>query len=117
MKDASPVERIEALGVEHGRSLVDLLRTHACKVAIEPVLVMEDDGDPDHLPIRYLDVPKLMAIWTATAVVPQVGPLAAAEFRFDERPNDADAAPVSESVRPAPVVVAPVARIERLVTR
>ena len=52
MPDATPVERVEALGIEHGKMLVDVLREHACKVAIDPILVMEDDGNPDHLPIE-----------------------------------------------------------------
>ena len=81
MPSASPLERIEALGQDGGRTLLEVVREHACKVAIEPLIVMVDDGNPDHLPVALLDTPKLMAIWTATAVIPGVSQVTAATFR------------------------------------
>ena len=87
------MQRIEALGADHGRTLVEILREHACKVALDPLMVMVDDGNPDHLPVEFLNIPKLMAIWTATALVPQVGQTAAATFRRRTRSDDADVVP------------------------
>ena len=98
LPNATPAERVEALGSEHGRALVDLLRTHACRVAIEPVLVMEEDDNPDHLPVAFLDTPKLMAIWQATAVVPEVNQIAAATFRKRARLDAPSSAPVRQNL-------------------
>jgi hypothetical protein len=98
LPNASPAQRVEALGAEHGRALVDLLRQHACRVSIEPLIVMQDDGDDNHLPVSFLDTPKLMLIWQATAVVPEVNPAQAASFRAGERVDDAPPAPVRQNL-------------------
>lgn len=105
MPNASPVERVEALGSEHGRALVDLLRQHVCRVSIDPVIVMEEDGNEDHLPVAFLDTPKLMAIWIATAVVPEVNQIQAATFRPSARLNDAAPAPVRQNLPPVTISV------------
>jgi hypothetical protein len=81
LPDASPMERIQSLGAENGRTLVEVLRDHACRVVLEPKIVREDDGDPDHLPVEFLDTQKLMAIWMKTAVIPEVTNEDAATFR------------------------------------
>lgn len=101
MPNASAVERIQALG-DGGKDLVRVLREHACKVVLKPILVMEDDGNPEHLPIQYLDVNQLMVIWSATAVVPQIGVAAAARFRPRVAADDDPAVPAREDVQPAP---------------
>jgi len=107
MPESDPMGRIAALGDE-GKSLVDVLRNHAVKVVISPVLVLEDDGNPDHLPVGYLDIQQLMSIWQATAVVPQVGVAAAARFRPRAAADDAHAVPDGAHVPPAtqPLAVA-----------
>jgi len=98
LPNASPAERVEALGSENGRALVDLLRQHACRVSMEPKIVMAEDGNPDHLVVDFLDIPKLMMIWMATAVVPEVNQAQAASFRRRERVDDAPPAPVKQNL-------------------
>ena len=98
LPNATPAERVESLGSEHGRALVDLLRNHACRVAIEPVIVMDEDGNPDHLPVAFLDTPKLMMIWQATAVVPEVNPSQAATFRGRASVDAPPPAPVKQNL-------------------
>jgi hypothetical protein len=110
LPNATPIERIAALG-DSGKSLIQILRAHAVKVVVQPVLTLIDDGNPDHLPADMLDVNQLMAIWTATAVVPPIGAPAAAEFR--PRAVELPAAPVpdGEAVPPTakPVAIGDVA--------
>jgi hypothetical protein len=119
MPNASPAERVNALGADHGKQLIDLLKLHATKVTLAPKLVLVDDGNPDHLPVDFLDVPKLMAIWNATATVPRVGPMAAATFRPEG--DLVPPAPVADvpDVPPAPepVAVAEPVVIERIISR
>jgi hypothetical protein len=98
MPNASALERVEALGAEHGRKLIDILREHACKVSLEPQIVMTDDGDPDHLPVAFLDTQKLLTIWIATAVVPEVTPIQAATFRAGASSDVAPAVPVGQDL-------------------
>jgi hypothetical protein len=119
MPDASPAERVNALGSDHGRELIDLLKLHATKVALHPRIVLVDDGNLDHLPVDFLDVPRLMAIWNATAVVPRVGPMAAATFRPEGDLVSPDAVADVPAVPPAPEPVdlrEPVA-VEKLISR
>lgn len=106
MPNASPAERVEALGKENGRVLVEVLREHVCRVALKPKIVMEDDGNEQHLPVTLFDTQTLMRIWTATAVVPQVSQLAAATFREPASAVPADAAPDGHDVPPAAAPVA-----------
>lgn len=100
MPNASPVDRIAALGSEHGRTLVEVLREHVCKVAIDPVIVMQDDGNPDHLPVQFLDTQKLMTVWMKTAVIPEVSNEAAATFRQGGSTNDAPPVPNEPTLPP-----------------
>jgi hypothetical protein len=81
MPEATPFQRVEALGGDNGRSLMDVLRNHACDVALDPKITHTDTGDPNALPVGMLSTTELLAIWTETAVIPVVGPDAAAEFR------------------------------------
>lgn len=98
MPNATPVERIEALGKENGQTLVNVLREHACKVVLKPKFVLEDDGSLDSLPVSYLDINELMMIWSATAVVPKIGAASAARFRARAAADDAPAVPAVEAV-------------------
>lgn len=98
MPGATPAERIAALGSEHGRTLVEVLREHACKVALEPIIVMQEDGNEDHLPVTLLGTQKLMAIWMATAMIPEVSHAEAATFRVAGSPDDAPAVPTGPSL-------------------
>ena len=107
MADASPTERLAALGAEHAAALVDVVRAHALEVVLRPKIVLEDDGNPDHLPIALLDLTQLIKIWSATAVVPMVTAAQAAEFRASGSADDGDAARNGQDVSTAaqPVVV------------
>lgn len=80
MPNATPQERVATLGSE-GRNLVELLRSHAVAVVTKPKMVLVDTGDPDVIPVEFLNIQQLMAIWNATAVVPKFGALGAARFR------------------------------------
>lgn len=102
MPDASPVDRVNALGGE-GKSMVELLRKHASVVCVQPKIVLEETADPNVIPASYLNIQQLMAIWNATAVVPTFGAREAARFRSGAREDDAPPAPVSEDV-PSPAV-------------
>lgn len=101
MPGATDLERLEALGTEHGGNLVKLLREHACSVVMNPKVTMEDTGDPDTLPVTYFSTPKLMAIWTATAVVPRFTTAAAGRFRVGASADVAAPGHVGEEVPPA----------------
>jgi hypothetical protein len=107
MPGASPTERLAALGEAHSRELVDVVREHAIKVVLQPVLVLEDDGNPDHLPVGLLTLTQLIHIWSETAVVPLMTAQTAADFRAGARTPDAPVLPDGEAVQPAakPVVV------------
>lgn len=116
LPNATPMQRVEALGAQNGQSLVELLREHVCKVCIDPVVVPVDDGDPDHLPVSYFSVPQMMTIWTRTAVVPRVTPLEAATFR-PETVLDAPVAPSNGGALQPPAEPLDSEReIEKLVT-
>jgi len=45
---------------------LDFLRHYASVVVVEPKIVMEDDGNPDHLPVTELEAEELMGIFYAT---------------------------------------------------
>jgi hypothetical protein len=96
MPNASPAERIAALGEQHGRTLMEVLREHACKVAIEPRIVPQEDGNEDHLPVSLLNTQQLMSIWMATAVIPEVTTARAATFRTGGSTNDAPPVPAGK---------------------
>lgn len=99
---ATDAERLAVLVQdEQGDSLVNMLHEHACAVALKPRLTMGYTEEPGTLPVTYLNLPQLMAIWTATAVVPKVTTAEAGRFRFA---TDADAPPVvaDEPSIPAP---------------
>jgi hypothetical protein len=105
LPDASPVERVEALGGE-GRSMVDLLRKHASIVTIQPRITLEESADPNVIPASYLNLQQLMAIWNATAVTPRFGVSQASRFRVGPSADDAPPAPVGEDVSPTSEPVA-----------
>lgn len=111
MPDASPVDRVAALGGE-GRSMVDMLRKHASVVVVAPRITLEDSPDPNVIPASYLNLPQLMAIWNATAVTPRFGASQAARFRRGTVLDDDAPAPTGESVPPASVDVARPAEYE-----
>lgn len=111
MPSATPIERVASLGDE-AKSLLDVLRTHACRVVITPTLVLEEDGNRDHLPVSYLDIQQLMAIWKATAVVPEVGVASAARFRARQPADDAAAVSNGQDVPSAPEPLAVPERVE-----
>lgn len=106
MPGATDVERLEALGTEHGGNLVKLLQEHACAVVMQPKITMTDTGDPDTLPVHYFNTPQLMAIWSATAVVPRFTRVDAGRFRDDASADVDHAAPVVEDVQPVAELVA-----------
>jgi len=95
--DATPTEQVEKLG-DQGKPMVDLLRRHASIVTIQPKISVEDTNDPDTIPASYLNIQQLMAIWTATAVVPTFGTSQATRFRGGAVPDDAPDAPAVEVI-------------------
>jgi hypothetical protein len=101
LPNATPAERVDSLGGE-GRNLVDLLRRHAVTVVMKPRITDTDTGELDALPVEYLGIQQLMAIWNATAVVPIVGTSQAAEFRGGAESHDAPPVPDEPEVPPAP---------------
>ena len=92
-----PEEALAA--VDHDESL-RVLRRHAIFVVVEPLIVEQDDHNPDHLPVALLTVPQLLAIWNATAVLPKVGAALAAEFCERAVLDAAPALRGREDVRP-----------------
>lgn len=73
-----PEEQISA--TDHA-AVLKTLRKHALLVVVEPVVVDEDDANPNHMPVTLFTLSQLLAIWNQTAVLPKVGAAAAAEFR------------------------------------
>ena len=106
MPDASPIERVQALGESGSREMLRVLREHACSVVMNPKVVMDAETDSNAVPVTYFSVQQLMAIWNETSVVPRVDADTAAIFRPEGSHDDVAAAPVSEDVQPAPVVMA-----------
>jgi hypothetical protein len=81
---------------------VDVVREHALKVVLQPVLVAKDDGNPDHLPVDLLTLTQLLRIWSETAVVPLMTAQTAADFRPEPRADDPPVPPAGEAVQPTP---------------
>ena len=112
MPDATPLERVAALGKE-GRSMVEMLRKHASIVTVQPRVSMEDSADPNVIPATYLTLPQLMAIWNSTAITPRFGANQAARFRRGTGTDAPAAAPAGDDVPPASVeLVTPSGTVE-----
>lgn len=102
MRDATPAQRVAALSEDgQGRSMLELLRKHACAAVVKPKMVLEDTGDRSTLPVDRLHFGQLMAIWQATAIVPLMSPSAAATFRSQPSPVSVDAPHDGPDVQPA----------------
>jgi len=83
-------------------AMLDLLKRHAVKAVIEPVLTLEDDQNPDHLPVDMLGIEALTQIFAATTIVPVVNAAEVARFRERTAILHGAPAPHGEDVRPAP---------------
>src|SRR5688500_11162526 len=51
---------------------MELMRRYACAACIDPVFVLEDDGNPDHVPVSLLSGDQLVAIWKSGPPKPKV---------------------------------------------
>lgn len=116
LPDATPEERVKALGGENGRLLIDVLRKHAVEVALDPKVTAGETSDPNAMPVEMLSVSELMAIWTATALIPPVGAAPAAEFRSEGGGVSVVPPPSGESVPPAPEPMVTPPGVEVMVT-
>lgn len=97
-REQSPADRMDDLDEGERQAMLEVMRHHAVNVSIEPVIVIHEDGNDDHLPVELLTFPQLLAIWNQTAVTPRVGAAEAATFRRHQRP-------ITESLlRPGKVV-------------
>lgn len=109
IKDLSPeadgtdiVERLAKMDDETRRAMLDVFRRFACRAAVKPRLVMQEEpGRTDALHVEILSLTELIQIWSAVAEEPVMSPGAAQEFR-EEPPAHAPTAPrIREGVRPA----------------
>lgn len=97
----SAVDQLSSMDEASRLGLVDLLRRHAIRAVVNPVVTETDDGQDDHLFVGDLTLNELMDIWNATAMVPMIDPAAAARFRpRAPQPPPADVPP-REDVRPS----------------
>jgi hypothetical protein len=65
---ATEAEAVAALHDEVSvAALLNLLRRQAVACAVDPVITLTDDGDPDHLPADLIEMDDLVRIWMATA--------------------------------------------------
>lgn len=97
--------------------MLEALRWYACSVVADPVVVMTDDGNPDHVPVEVFTAEELFAIGYAdppadvvedpTAPEPVVTEDDLARFPGSGGGDATDVAPpTGEDVRPTPVAVA-----------
>lgn len=105
MPHSTSAERVKALG-DAGKTLIEVVREHAVRVVIEPKLSLTETGDLDVLPVDYLNVNQLMAIWTETAVTPNIGPERAARFHRGQFATDDSPESDGGEVRQSPKLVA-----------
>lgn len=112
--DLDPLERVAAMTADDSaKSMLNLLRRHAIVAVTSPKLVEIDTGDPTTLPVTMLALDQLMAIWTATAVVPMAEPIKAARFRGRPRAvPPPDAQPRKDLLTSAEPVVVAVAEVK-----
>jgi len=93
----------EALEEEGSESMMEYLRRYALAAVIDPVLVLEDDGDENHIPVTELTRFELLNIFNAEPnqqEAPVVSPERLEEFRGQQPAPAGDAAPAREDVRP-----------------
>lgn len=85
---------------------IELLRRYACAAIVEPTFVMEDDGNPDHVPITVLSHDQLLRVWLSKPENPnpsmEVDPAVAERFRVAGESLEAPpAVPPQSEVPPA----------------
>ena len=106
-------EAIGQLSQEDMQLTVETLREFACAVVVEPVFVMDPDGDPVHADVRMLSMADLLAIWRRGREVLGLKEVEAAiseRFRRASRPTTGAAVPAGQDVRPAAERVAAAGR-------
>jgi hypothetical protein len=106
MPEEDPIARLASMEATDKQSMLEMLRKHACRAVINPVVTPTDDGDQNHLPVSLLAVDILMKIWNATAVEPLLSPLEATTFRPRGSADADPVLPAREDVRPAAAPVA-----------
>lgn len=96
-----PIGALSEVDIHARESFVQLLQAFACKAVIEPVIVPEDDGDENHLPVTFLTMAQLLKIWNTQEGVanPVIDRDDATEFRRSEPELPADDVPPGKDVR------------------
>ena len=94
------VDGLAAMPDSDRLSMMKMFQDHAVRVVIQPPLTATDDGDPHHLPVTFLHMPQLMAIWEATTAASVVTASAALRFRPTPSPIPAPVVHDGQDVRP-----------------
>lgn len=94
------------LKAEEKEQFLHMLRDYACKHVIEPVVVMEEDGNPDHLPVSEFELSELLAIFNSSPTRNQEVVRIAEEFRGSEPSTSGVVVPNGEDIRTTPELVA-----------
>jgi len=95
---------LEKLNPAELKTMVDFLRHYAVVVVMDPILVLKDDDNLDHLPVTEISGDQLMAIFYARPPREEGAPVAitaeqAEEFRRSEPAVPSPDVPVGESVQ------------------
>jgi hypothetical protein len=84
-------------------NMLSFLRRYVCAAVVEPKIVMEDDGNPEHIPVTELSRLELLNIWNADPAEkepPVMDPERVEEFRGSEPEQDDPAPHARKDVRP-----------------
>jgi hypothetical protein len=87
------------------RDMLDAMRQYAIIHVVKPVIVQEDDGNPEHIPVTMLTSDQLLGIFYASPEgeekeAPVINKDEATEFRGPQPLAAAHARPVGAPVRP-----------------
>ncbi len=99
---------MDAMGEDDRSNLVKLLRRYACLAIKDPVVVEEDDGDPQHVPVEVFSHAQLLAIWSARPpgmTTPRLNEAQLSTFPGPDGGSDAPAVPDGEAIRPEAIIV------------
>lgn len=113
--DATYAEMADALGKKENAETAEMIDRVVCIASLDPKVVMEGDGDPNHMLITELEFDERMAIFkevtqpaalAAAPITPEIPELrteeAREEFRGAVAPAPSAPAPARQDVQPAP---------------
>jgi hypothetical protein len=106
--DAEPMDAFGQMDDDTKSGFMTTLRRYAVKAVVNPVVVLQDNGNDDHMAVEDFSFTELITIWNATAHVPLVTPAAAERFRVRPQQLSPVDVPPREDVRPSPAPVADV---------